>query len=189
MNTVVHAPGDSPARSRFELVFLKQDGAWQIGSARDFTDEPLNAAEQMQQLEWLVGQWIDDSPESLIVTNYHWTDNRQFLVGEFEVKIKGRPAMSGTHRLGWDPAEQKLHSWVFDSEGGFAEGLWTRDENRWVAKMNGVTRDGKTASSTNITAMTGKDRMTWQSRDRIVGDDVLPDIEPIPIVRKPPQPK
>jgi hypothetical protein len=97
--------------------------------------------------------------------------------------------MSGTHRIGWDPAEQKIRSWVFDSEGGFAQGLWARDDNRWVVKMTGVNREGKTASSTNITTKVGKDRMTWQSRDRIVGDDVLPDIEEIPIVRKPPMPK
>ena len=38
--------------------------------------------------------------------------------------------------------------------------------------MTGVTRDGKTASSTNVTTMVSKDRMTWQSRDRIVGDEV-----------------
>jgi hypothetical protein len=31
--------------------------------------------------------------------------------------------------------------------------------------------------------------MTWQSRDRIVGDEVLPDTEEIHVVRKPPQPK
>jgi hypothetical protein len=37
--------------------------------------------------------------------------------------------------------------------------------------------------------MLGKDRMTWQSRDRVVGDEVLPDSGEIPIVRKPPQPK
>ena len=30
--------------------------------------------------------------------------------------------------------------------------------------------------------------MTWQSRDRVVGDEVLPNIDEIVIVRKPPQP-
>ena len=189
MNTVVNAPGEQPMRSRCEIVYLKQDGKWQIGSARDFPDEPLNAEEQLRQLDWLVGEWVDESPESLIVTNYHWADNHQFLIGDFEVQIKGRPAMSGSHRIGWDPVEQKFRSWVFDTEGGFGQGLWTRDENRWIVKMTGVNREGKSASSTNVTTMAGKDRMTWQSRDRIIGDDVQPDIEEIPIVRKPPQPK
>jgi uncharacterized protein (TIGR02246 family) len=189
MTTVVHAADESASRSRYEVVHVKLDGKWQMASARDLPDEPLSSEEQLRQLEWLVGDWVDESPESLIVTSYHWTDNRQFIVGEFQVQIKGRPAMSGSHRIGWDPAEQKIRSWVFDSEGGFGQGLWTRKENSWIVKMTGVTRDGKTASATNVTTKISKDRMTWLSRDRIVGDEVLPDIDEIPIVRKPPQPK
>ncbi|MCC6125254.1 MAG: SgcJ/EcaC family oxidoreductase [Pirellulales bacterium] len=188
-NTVVHAPGEAALRNRCEIVYLKQDGGWRIGSARDLSDEPPSGEEQLRQLDWLVGEWIDESPDSLIVTSYRWSENRQFLLGEIQVQIKGRPAMSGTQRLGWDPAEQKIRSWIFDSEGGFGEGLWTRDGNRWIVKMSGVDREGKTASSTNVTTMVGKDRMTWQSRDRIVGDEVVPDSEEIHVVRKPPQPK
>ena len=188
--TIVVNVADEPAvRSRYEVVYIKQDGKWQMGSVRDFPDEPLAGEEQLQQLEWLVGEWVDESPESLIVTNYHWTDNHQFLVGDFQVQIEGRPVMSGSHRIGWDPVEQKIRSWVFDTEGGFGQGLWTRNENAWIVKMTGVTREGKTASSTNVTTKVGKDRMTWLSRDRIIGNEVMPDIAEIPIVRKAPVPK
>jgi hypothetical protein len=45
------------------------------------------------------------------------------------------------------------------------------------------------ASATNVTTQVTKDRMTWQSRDRVVGDDLRPNIEEIVIVRKPPQPR
>ncbi len=107
MNTVVHAPGETALRSRYEIVYLRQEGKWQIGSARDFPDEPLPAEEQLKQLDWLVGEWIDESPESLILTKYHWADNHKFLSGDFAVQIKGRPAMSGTQRIGWDPVAQK----------------------------------------------------------------------------------
>jgi hypothetical protein len=31
--------------------------------------------------------------------------------------------------------------------------------------------------------------MTWQSHDRVVGGQKQPDVEEIPIVRKPPEPK
>jgi hypothetical protein len=96
--------------------------------------------------------------------------------------------MSGTQRIGWDPLAGKIRSWVFDTEGGFGEAIWTRKGNQWIVKRTGVTRDGKFASSTNILTSVGKDRMTWQSHDRIVGGDVMPDIEETPIVRKPPPP-
>ena len=54
--------------------------------------------------------------------------------------------------------------------------------------MTGVTHDGKPASATNVLTRVAKDRMTWQSRDRIVGGELMPNVEEITIVRKPPKP-
>jgi hypothetical protein len=69
-----------------------------------------------------------------------------------------------------------------------AEGIWTRNGNQWLVKLSGVTGDGKPSSSTNVLTRATKDRMTWQSRDRVIGDDLMPNIEEISIVRKPPKP-
>ena len=42
----------------------------------------------------------------------------------------------------WDPALKKLRSWTFDSEGGFFNGLWTKDGNQWLLTSAGVKADG-----------------------------------------------
>lgn len=55
--------------------------------------------------------------------------------------------------------------------------------------MTGVTHDGKSATATNVLTRTAKDRMTWQSRDRVVGGEVMPNVGPFAIVRKPPKPQ
>ena len=136
----------------------------------------------------MIGEWVDESPEALVVTSYRWTDNQCYILSEFKVQIEGRPVMTGTQRIGWDPLAKTIRSWVFDSEGGFGEGTWTREGNQWIVKRTGVTRDGKFASSTNIFTRVSKDRMTWQSRDRIVGGEKTPDIAEFPITRKPPAP-
>ena len=137
----------------------------------------------------MIGEWVDESPEALVMTAYRWTDNQCYILSDFKVQIAGRPVMTGTQRIGWDPLAKTIRSWVFDSEGGFGEGTWTREGNRWIVKRTGVTRDGKTASSTNIITQVSHDRMTWQSRDRVVGGEKTPDLEEIPITRKPPLPK
>jgi len=186
---VTRGPDQPAERSRYAVVHVKQLGTWQMASARDLADETLSAQEQLKVLEWMVGDWVDESPEALVVTSYRWTDNRCFLLGEFTVKWQGRPAMTGSQRIGWDPLARTIRSWVFDSEGGFGEGVWTRDGNRWIVKMTGVTREGKVASATNVTTRVSKDRMSWESRDRMVGGEAQPDVGPIPIVRKPPPPK
>ncbi len=187
--SVIGAGGEPAERTRYTVVHVKREGRWLMASARDLPECPSTSSEELKQLAWLIGEWVDESPDSLVLASYHWADNHNYILNEFKVQIGGRPAMIGSQRIGWDPLRKQLRSWAFDSEGGFGEGRWTRDGQRWVVKFTAVTRDGKTASATNITTRVSSDRMTWQSRDRIVGGKAMPDVEPIPIVRKPPQPR
>jgi hypothetical protein len=187
--TVTHGPDEPAQRSPYSVTYARQDGKWLTASARDLPDDTPTPEEQLKQLQWLIGDWLDESPEALVLTSYRWNDNQCYILSEFKIQVGGRPVMTGTQRIGWDPLAKKIRSWVFDSEGGFGEGIWTREGSQWIVKMTGVTRDGKIASATNITTRVSKDRMTWQQRDRIVGGEKTPDIEAIPITRKPPLPK
>ena len=189
MATVTHAPDEPALHSPYSVTYAKQDGNWLTASARDLPDDTLMPEEQLKQLQWMIGEWVDESPEALIMTSYRWTDNKCFILSEFKVQVGGRPVMTGTQRIGWDPLAKTIRSWVFDSEGGFGEGIWTREGNQWIVKKTGVTRDGKVASATNIITQVSKDRMTWQQRDRIVGGEKTPDIAETPITRNPPTPK
>jgi uncharacterized protein (TIGR02246 family) len=187
--TVVHDGSTPPEKSRYRVVHVKRGGQWLMASATDLPEDIWTGEEPLKQLEGLVGDWIDESPTALVITSSHWTDNHRFLLSHFTVQIGGRPAMTGSQRIGWDPLRKTIRSWAFDSEGGFNEGTWTRKGNQWIIKTSGVTRDGKPASATNIITLLNKDRRTWQSRDRVVGGQALADMEEIPIVRKPPEPK
>ncbi|MGO8751327.1 MAG: SgcJ/EcaC family oxidoreductase [Thermoguttaceae bacterium] len=188
MATVTDAPDEPAQRNPYTVVHTGKDGKWLMASARDLPDDTPTPEEQLKQLQWMIGEWVDESPEALVITSYRWTDNQCYILSEFKVQTGGRPLMTGTQRIGWDPLAKKIRSWVFDSEGGFGEGIWTPEGNQWIVKMTGVTRDGKVASSTNITTRVSKHRMTWQSRDRIIGGEKTPDIAEIPITQKPPPP-
>lgn len=195
VSTVTYEP-EGPAESgRYVVTYVKQDGKWLSGSARELSDDETGL-EALEQLGWLVGRWVDESPEALVKTSYDWTDNHQFLVGEFAVHIAGRPAISGNHRIGWDPLTKKIRSWVFDSAGGFGESLWTVSDvdpetgkpRQWVVKAAGVTRDGEVGSSTNIYTRLGDDRYMFQSHDRVVGGELQDDTPDIIVTREAPQP-
>jgi uncharacterized protein (TIGR02246 family) len=189
VSTVTRPTGQPAERNRYTVVHVKEDGGWRMASARDLPDEAASAEEELKQIEWLVGDWVDESPTALVVTSYRWADDHRSILSEFKVQVGGRPAMTGTQRIGWDPLRKSLHSWVFDSVGGSAQGTWAQNGNQWIVKLTGVTHDGKPATATNVITRAAKDRMTWQSRDRIVGGEVMPDVEPIIIVRKPPKPQ
>ena len=187
LSTVQHEPNEPAVPSRYSVVHVKHDGQWQMALAHDLENNEGTGAAELDQLGWLVGSWVDESPEALVQTNYRWAESRKFLLGQFIIQIHGRRVMSGTERIGWDPVARQLRSWVFDSEGGFAEGLWTRHASQWMVKMSGATRDGRINSATNIYQRLGSDRFAYKSRDRVVGGRLGEDIEAI-AAREPPSP-
>jgi hypothetical protein len=96
--------------------------------------------------------------------------------------------MSGVQRIGWDPALKKLRSWTFDSEGGFFNGLWTKDNNQWLLTSAGVKADGDAVTATSLYTIVDNEMITWQYRSLIVGGDVRSESDPMTMVKRPPQP-
>lgn len=185
---VTHDPDQAAEHTRYEVVHVKQGGKWLMASARDLPDEQAEAQDQLNQLHWLIGEWVDENPDALVNSSYRWSTNHHFILCDFTVNLNGQMAMTGTQRIGWDPLAKTIRSWAFDSEGGFVEGVWSREGNKWIIKNTGVTSDGKAASSTNYLTRVRKHHLTWESRDRFVGGEKTPDIGPISIARQPPTP-
>ena len=174
--------GGSPELSRFTVVYVKQDGRWLQAAVRDeFVGGPT-PHERLQELEWMIGEWVNESQEAIVQTTCKWTDDGNFLVRDFTMKTQGEPVLSGTQRIGWDPVRKQIRSWVFDSEGGFGQGEWTRNGDQWIIKAEGIRQDGQHASATNIITFLGVDRASWQSVDRTIGDLALPGVNEFTIV-------
>ena len=73
---------------------------------------------------------------------------------------------------------------VFDSDGGFLEGKWTRKGDRWLIQEKGFTSDGRKTSATNVIRQIDKNSFTWQSIQREVDGDLLPNVDEVLVVRK-----
>ncbi len=175
--------------SGYTAIHVKSNGKWLTASVREHA--PKNRRQhrsQLEQLSWLQGDWVDEGDDMLVIFSCNAIDGGNFLIREFKIHIAGQETMNGTQRIGWDPLNGKLKSWVFDSEGGHSEGYWHRDGDRWVLKSFGVTADGEPASSTTIYTQVDDDTMTWQSVDHEIGGVELPDSEPVTIVRRAPAP-
>jgi len=184
---VTRNPGDNPEVTRYTAVHIKsQGGKWLLGFVRDTEGADVTNYERLQPLGWMIGDWIDESPESIVTTSCKWSDNKNFILQTIKVLKQGRDTMELSQRIGWDPLTKQIKSWLFDSEGGYAESFWTRDGDRWLVKATAVRRDGTTATMTNIFTPTGQNSYTWRTTDRVVGGEVLPPLE-IKVVRKPPE--
>jgi uncharacterized protein (TIGR02246 family) len=184
----VFEPGEPPEYDRYTVVHVKRDGKWMMAMAKDEEGPPPSGHEQLRPLAWLVGDWVDDGGSTVVVSSCRWSDDKNFLLQEFKLRQNGREAMNVSQRIGWDPVTKSIHSWVFDSEGGYGESVWTRDGDSWIIKATGVRPDGTNASATNSLTPAGKDGYIWRSTDRVAGDEVQAPTE-VKVVRKPPEPK
>lgn len=174
--------------SRYTAIYVKQrDGHWLQAVVRDTAEDVLTPHDRLKALEWLTGEWVNESSDAVVATTCKWADNGNFLVREFTMKVRGIPAMTGVQRIGWDPVRKQFKSWMFESDGGFQEAYWTQRGDQWLIRSEGATADGRPATMTNIITRLGKDRASWQSVDRTVGGEAVPGIDEFVIVRKPPE--
>lgn len=181
--------GQTAAQLRYVAMRDKVGNAWPVASYREFADDPLpTPAEMLQGVAWLVGDWIDESPEGRTEVSYRFSEDGNFLVGEYTLAIGGMEASKSAQRIGYDPIEGVLRSWTFDSDGGFSEGEWFPTETGWLIRSEATLPDGTTGSATvELTPVDG-DHFTIRSTDRIVAGAVEPDFE-LKIARRPPAPE
>jgi uncharacterized protein (TIGR02246 family) len=180
--------GSAPAGSRYAALFVKSDGRWLLASVREIDDQAMTPHDHLKELDWLIGDWVQESDDAVVNTSVAWSDNNNFLLRSFDVRVKGKPALTGTQRIGWDPLTKQIKSWVFDSSGGYGDGLWMRQGDQWVIKATGVRPDGRVVTATQVLTNVNKDSLRWKSIDRTLGSDISQDIDEIVMVRKPPQP-
>lgn len=188
--TRVNPGGTEPPTYRdYTVIYVKQDGRWLHSSVREEFPTALAHHERLKELEWMIGDWVDESSESLIHATCRWSEDKNFLLRDFEIQVQGKPMMKVTQRIGWDPLTEQIKSWFFDSDGGYGQAYWTRNGNQWRIKSAGVLADGRIATATNILTRVGPNLARWHSTERTVGRDVAPDQPESVMVRRPPPPQ
>jgi uncharacterized protein (TIGR02246 family) len=178
----------SEAVRRYSILFVKQGGKWLYSSVREDEEPTLAHQERLKELEWLLGEWTDETADSTVHANCRWSADKNFLLREFTIHVQGQSVMTVDQRIGWDPLSRQIRSWVFDSEGGYGDAYWTRDGNQWFIKSTGVLPDGRTASATQILTRIGPHTARWASIQRTVGGQVVPNLQELVMVRRPPKP-
>lgn len=182
--SVLPPDGAPPTQARYTNVHVKKDGEWYLGSVRSSPVTPPGNSENLRGLEWLVGEWAEDGAKGEVSRiTVEWAANQNFLTNEFATTFKDTVIGGGTQWIGWDPAAKTIRSWTFHDHGGFGEGTWTRDGDKWTVKTTAVLPDGQKATATDIVTRIDADTLSFQSKDRVVGDKPAPDIKEIRLKR------
>jgi uncharacterized protein (TIGR02246 family) len=177
---------EPPSETNYEAIHIKTAGGWRIDSVREEESPaaPPSNYERLKELEWMIGEWVDADDNATVETTCRWTANRNFITRSFKVIVQDRIEMEGTQIIGWDPVAQTIRSWVFDSDGGFGVGKWAKSGTRWTVTSAQVLADGGRMTATNIFEYVDENTCTYRSIGRQLDGELLPNIDPVKIVRK-----
>ena len=183
-STVTAKDGDTNG-VLYTAIHVKKEGKWKISQLIETPLPAVTPRERLKEVSWLVGSWqdVDKSTALTVKSDFVWANGGNFIVRNVGVKDAGEAVLEGWQIIGWDPVEERIRSWTFDSEGGFAEGRWTHQGNRWLIQETGVNPDGgRTAAENTITKLSDT-RFSWESGNRTLDGEPQPSVERIEVMK------
>jgi hypothetical protein len=168
---------------RLELV--KLNDTWYINAIKQIDVQlPPNMYGHLKELGWLVGDWKDKDEHVKITYSTQWDKFRNFLLQHYKIDTYGVEVMEGQQIIGWDPLENTIRSWVYDSDGGYGTGTWSKKDGNWFVKLHFVMSTGQKCSATNVYTKLDDKSYIYSSIDREVNGKKLPNIKPVTVVKE-----
>lgn len=184
--TATLVAGDAePELTDYVAVHVKTDDGWKLDSiieSEATTPLPSHFG-NLKPLQWMVGTWSAGKAEASITVTCRWSTNQNFLIRSFAVNGDDS-GFEGTQIIGWDPINQAIRSWTFDSDGGYAAGRWTLVDDAWTEQSKSILPDGRTGSATHLYQQVDGDGLRYRSIARQVDDELLPSIDAITFTKQ-----
>ena len=174
---------ETEASSWRETLLVREGGQWKVAVTREW-DRDTSEDDTLKDVEWLIGTWEASGKDREATTSYEWDENKAFIRGKYSVKEKGKVVESGIQFIGKDNNDGVIRSWAFQSDGGFGGGVWTREGKKWTVDVHGVMADGKELTATNVYIKLDPNTFSWQSVNRKLDDEPIPDTAPIKVTRQ-----
>jgi uncharacterized protein (TIGR02246 family) len=179
--TITASTGE-PSSSYYKATLEKRNGQWLLTKVSEIdAEEAPSNYENLKNLEWLIGKWVDEDEDSKIETVSNWDKYQNFIVQHFTVNALGKEDLEGRQVIAWDPVNEQIRSWIFDSDGGFGEATWTNKDGNWIVDTVYTLPDGGKATATQIYSNITPNTYTWQSTNREVEGELLPSIDPVTV--------
>lgn len=163
----------------FSALWVRGEDGWKLAGLRESERPAAADADMLEELDWLVGEWVLDVDEQALGegdgrhdlpaatrVSVRWDEGRAFLVRDLRVPVAAEDAPAGFvevhQRIGWDPIVQRVRSWGFSSDGSRSEATLFRDGASWVAVQTVFLPDGRQESTTIVFSPDGPDRCVWR---------------------------
>jgi uncharacterized protein (TIGR02246 family) len=184
-STSVTSKDGETSSALFTAVLVEKDGKWKYSQVIETPQSVVTPGERLSELSWLIGDWqeTDKSSGLSIRSSFEWARGGNFITRNITVKKGEEAVLEGWQIIGWDPLEERIRSWSFDSEGGWSAGVWIRDGKRWMVRDEGVNADGERIAADNTITQASGDALTWESYNRTLNGTPQPSLDKIEITR------
>lgn len=169
--------------SGYITVLVRQEGKWFSASVRDLPLPPPSADSHRKDLDWLVGTWTAQGENRTVEVRCQWIAGKRFLQRTYTARDKEQELSSGMQIIGVDPVSGQVVSWSFDSQGGHGTGQWTPRDRGWRIQSAGILPDGARSASVEFLLRVDDTTLSWQSVQRVMRDQRLPDTAEILLKR------
>ena len=174
----------TPARGRYHALWVRQQGKWKLDRLEDLRAAAPSHASRLAALEPFVGEWSGESSGRAVRMTTRWNATKTFLRQDLVITAAGKEVSGSVQVIGWDPREEKFHSWAFYDDGGHGQGFWSQEAHVWMVLVDGVRPDGATTTATHVYRFVDKNTLVCQAIDAAVDGEALPDIE-VKLTRQP----
>ncbi len=166
--------GDATA-SRFTAIVMKKEGRWMLESVREAATElpETSRSYAIRMIGDFSGRWESVSGGQDVATHAFWTAGGGFLVRSHTMQGDAGDREI-TEIIGWDPVRQGIRSWSFTSDGGFAEGSWTLDDDHFDVMLDGTTADGQIVSGNLTITRLGPDDLRTEMEGSTIAELLPP---------------
>ena len=177
--------GAAGPATQYTAILVKQDdGKWLLMNVNESRPAVVSDAQRLASLSFLIGEWQADLGDGKAYQlRCEWMQGQSFIKRTFNVRENGQELSSGTQIIGFDPLAAQIVSWTFDSTGGFGHEMWENEGNRWRVNASSILPDGSTSLSTNYLTLGDNNQFTWQSVERSLNTQLLPDTALVQVKR------
>lgn len=176
--------GTASPGTKYSAILVKVDGKWLLQNVNESRATAAVGNQRLAGLKWLVGDWKADlGGGKTYKLTCEWLPGENFLSRKFSVEQNGQAISSGRQVIGFDPVVGQIVSWTFGSDGGFGHEIWTEQQGSWRISASSVLPDGATSLATNNLTKVNDNAFTWQSVERSLNDQLLPDTAEVRVER------
>jgi uncharacterized protein (TIGR02246 family) len=102
--------GDASEFTGFSALLVRRGGNWRIAEMHEYAAPVADVTpyERLKELEWMVGEWVEEGDKAKSQSSIRWADNKSYLVRTYSIEPEGEKPSTGTMFIGWDPQSGQI---------------------------------------------------------------------------------